>query len=59
MKNPSNVLHYLVVISQVRPGPVTWTHTAPGEDVVPKQAHEVEEDGKRQHRSKAWQVWEP
>lgn len=32
---------------QVRPGPVPWTHTAPGEDLVPKQAHEVEENGER------------
>lgn len=46
---PSNVQPFiLLVILQVRPGPVTWTHTAPGEDMVPEQAHEVEENGKRQ-----------
>lgn len=48
---PSNVQPFiLLVILQVRPGPVAWTHTAPGEDMVPEQAHEVEENGKRQQQ---------
>lgn len=41
----------LDVIPQVRPGPVSWTHSAPGEDLVPEQAHEVEEDGKCHNES--------
>ncbi len=47
MKYLSNV-EVLFVILQVRPCPVTWTHTAPGEDMVSKQAYEVEENGKKQ-----------
>lgn len=48
---PSNVQPFiLLVILQVRPGPVAWTHTAPGEDMVPEQAYEVEENGKRQQQ---------
>lgn len=54
MKCPSNVQLVLFVILQVRPGPVTGAHTAPGEDMVPKQAYEVEENGKRQYQSKAF-----
>lgn len=37
----------MFLILQIRPGPVTWSHTASGEDLVPKQAYEVEEDGKK------------
>ncbi len=58
MKCSSNVGLVLFLILQVRPGPVAWSHTAPGEDMVPKQAYEVEENGKRHYHSKAWQVWE-
>lgn len=56
MKCPSNMHFVLFVILQVRPGPVTWSHTAPGENMVPKQAYEVEENGKR--HCKARQIQE-
>lgn len=36
----------LDVLPQVGPGPVSRTHAAPGEDLVPEQTHEVEENGK-------------
>lgn len=41
------------VLPQVGPGPVSRTHSAPGEDMVPEQTHEVEENGKRHERSPA------
>lgn len=41
-----NMQFYLDVISQAGPGPVSWTHSAAGEDMVPEQTHEVEENGK-------------
>lgn len=30
---------------QIGPGSVFGTHTAPGEDMVPEQTHEMEENG--------------
>lgn len=46
MKFVFDMLLDLDVIAQVGPGPVSWTHSAAGEDVVPEQTHEVEENGK-------------
>lgn len=43
------------MLLQVRPGTVAWSHTASGEDMVSKQAYEVEENGK--FWSKAWRVF--
>lgn len=43
----------LDVLPQVGPGPVSRTHSAPGEDMVPEQTHEVEENGKRHEQSPA------
>lgn len=43
----SDVQSSLFLILQIRPGPVSWSHTASGEDMVPKQAYEVEENGKK------------
>lgn len=52
----SDRMYVLFVILQVRPGPVTWPHTTPGEDVVPEQAHEVEENGEEKYQRKAQQT---
>lgn len=46
MKVVCNMQFYLDVISQAGPGPVSWTHSAAGEDMVPEQTHEMEENGK-------------
>lgn len=35
----------LSVCVQIGPGSVSGTHSAPGEDMVPEQTHEMEENG--------------
>lgn len=36
---------YVCVCVQIGPGSVSGTHSAPGEDMVPEQTHEMEENG--------------
>ena len=38
---------YVFVSLQTRPGPIPRPHTASGEDLVPEQKDEVEENGER------------